>query len=233
MNAPSRVAFRLATFLFAVLLGAQSIWLLLAEVSRPRVVRLPTDPATAAAAAMQRNAAAAAADVGVIRGDLWAGSAFTYADLLFAKTSPDANADTTQSLARARANLLHAVLDAPHQSGAWLLLAGLSLDYPSKDFDAVETLKMSYYTAPSDQDLMPLRLRFAIRSDAFNDFEMRQFITRDLREFLTRKQKDVIAQAYNAASPAGKRFIEQIIKDVDPSVLKTLPTGAKGQVLPD
>ena len=233
MNAPSRVAFRLATFLFAVLLGAQSIWLLLAEVSRPRVVRLPTDPATAAAAATQRNAAAAAANFGTIRGDLWAESAFTYADLLFAKTPPDANADTTQSLARARANLLHAVLDAPHQSGAWLLLAGLSLDYPSKDFDAVETLKMSYYTAPSDQDLMPLRLRFAIRSDAFNDFEIRQFITRDLREFLTRKQKDVIAQSYSAASPAGKRFIEQIIKDVDPSVLKTLPTGTKGQVLPD
>ena len=92
---------------------------------------------------------------------------------------------------------------------------------------------MSYYTAPSDQDLMPLRLRIAIRSDAFNDVEMRQFITRDLREFLTRKQKDVIAQAYNAASPAGKRFIEQTIKDVDPSVLKALPTGAKGQALPD
>ena len=233
MNAPSRVAFRLATFLFAVLLGAQSLWLLLAEVSRPGVVRLPTDPTTAAAAAVQRNPASAAANVGIIRGDLWAGSAFTYADLLFPKTWPDTNADTTQSLASARANLVHAVLDAPHQSGAWLLLAGLSLDYPSKDFDAVETLKMSYYTAPSDQDLMPLRLRFAIRSDAFNDFEMRQFITRDLREFITRKQKDVIAQAYNAASPAGKRFIEQTIKDIDPSVLKALPTGASGHALPD
>ncbi len=233
MNTPSHIAFRLGMLLFASLLGVQSIWLTLAEISRSSIRRLPTDVAAAAAAFRQRDTAASAARVGGIRGELWAESAFAYADLLFAKTSTGANTDLDQNLARARASLGHALQEAPHQSDAWLLLAGLALDYPSKDFDAAEILKMAYYTAPSDPQLMPLRLRMAVRSDTITDVEMHQFIARDLREFLARKQKDQIVEAYNSASPVGKRLIEQTLKDFDPSALKALPAGVKGQVLPD
>jgi hypothetical protein len=234
MNAPSNIAFRLATLLFAILLGMQCTWLLLAETSRPGIDRLPTDATAAAAAAKERDAAAWTALIGAIRGDLWAESAFTYADLLFGKKAASPNTDTARSLARTRASLVHALDDAPHQSGAWLLLAALASNDPSAGFNATEALKMSYYTGPSDQDLMPLRLRMAVNSDTFNDVEMRQFITRDLRVFLTRKQKSTIAAAYNAASPAGKRFIEQAVKDIDPSALNSLAAAGKtGQFLPD
>ena len=72
MNTPSHIAFRLGMLVFASVLGVQSIWLTLAEISRSSIRRLPTDVAAAAAAFKQRDAAASAARVGGIRGELWA-----------------------------------------------------------------------------------------------------------------------------------------------------------------
>ena len=72
MSEVPQIFFRFATRLFAILLGALSIWLLLSELSRPGIERLPTDQVSAATAAKQRSAAAFAASIGIIRGDLWA-----------------------------------------------------------------------------------------------------------------------------------------------------------------
>ncbi len=235
MNAPPHAAFRLALLSFALLLGTQCVWLLLPQLLGTGPDRLPTDPASAAVAARQRHAAARAASIGIIRGDLWAASAFTYADLLWddvdSKAAPSqamqharANLDALQ---RARASLDRAVSDAPHQSGAWLLLAALASRYPSIDSDAPEALKMSYYTGPSDRYLMPLRLRIAARSSALTDSEIRELVGRDLRSFLARNQKSAIVDAYNTASPAGKQLIEQTVRGIDPSALKLLPAGAQ------
>ena len=231
MNAPSHIVFRFTTLLLAILLGMQCVWLLLAELSRPGIDRLPTDATSAAAAAKQRGTAAWAASIGAIRGGLWAESAFTYADLLWADAG--ANAGLTQALARVRASLNHALNDAPHESGAWLLLAGLASRYPSPGLDVTEALKMSYYTGPSEQDLMPLRLRIAAQSDGFADVEIRQFVTRDLRLFVARRQNSAIAAAYNAAAPAGKRLIEQAVGEIDPSLLESLRASARRRPIPD
>lgn len=219
--------FRLTTPLLAILLGMQCVWLLLPELSRPGIDRLPTDAASAAADAKHRAAAAWAASIGAIRGDLWAESAFTYADLLWGATG--ANTGLPQALGRARASLDRALDDAPHQSGAWLLLAALASRFPSDKLKATEALKMSYYTGPSEQDLMPLRLRIAARSGDFTDVEMRDFVTRDLRLLLGRGQKSAIVAAYNAASPAGKHFIEQTVGEIDPSALELLRAGTGTQ----
>ena len=62
MNQASHKAFRLSTMLFAVVLGLQCAWLLLPEL-------LGVDDKWAA-------------EIGVIRGDLWEKLAFTYADLM-------------------------------------------------------------------------------------------------------------------------------------------------------
>jgi hypothetical protein len=220
MNAPSHIIFRRATLSFAILLGVQCVWLLLPELLRTGIDRLPTDPASAAVAASQRGDAARAASIGIIRGDFWAESAFTYADLLWSDSGT--NADLTGALQHVRASLDRALNDAPHQSGAWLLLAALASRYPSFNSNATEALKMSYYTGPSEQDLMPLRLRIAMNSGVFTDSEIREFIARDLRLFLAQKQKSAITAAYNAASPAGKQFIEQTIDDIDPSALDSV-----------
>jgi hypothetical protein len=233
MNEPPHIAFRLTTLLFASLLGFQSIWLLITELYQPGIYRLPTNPADAIKARNGRGDAALAAMIGAIRGDLWAESAYTYAYLLFSESAETANEGLTLSLAQARAALDHALGDAPHESGAWLLRAGLSLRYPSFGFNALEALKMSYYTGPSEQDLMPLRLRVAVQLVSFDDIEIRQFVRRDVRLLLARKQKPAIADAYNAASPSGKRFIEQTVSDIDPSALGSLRGGVQKQSLPD
>ncbi|MGA8615484.1 MAG: hypothetical protein WB760_28155 [Xanthobacteraceae bacterium] len=221
MNGPDRpltpqtgVAFRRVTLAFAALLGVQSLWLLLAELTRPAIYDLPADAASAAVAAKQRGRAALAASLGVIRGDLWEASAFTYTDLVW--NDNGSSAGLTEALDRARASVERALDDAPHQSGAWLLLAGLASRYPSLNFNAVQALKTSYYTGPSEQDLMLPRLRVAAQSDFLNDPEIGEFVTRDLRLFLARHQKSAIDGAYNGGSPAGKAFIKQALGQITP-----------------
>ena len=53
----SHFDFRLGTLLFAGLLGLQCVWLLAAELVRPRVDRLPTDITAARVASEKRGAA--------------------------------------------------------------------------------------------------------------------------------------------------------------------------------
>jgi hypothetical protein len=95
----------------------------------------------------------------------------------------------------------------------------LAMRFPNFAQDATAALKMSYYTGPTDVHLMPLRLRIAAQTDAFNDIEVRQFVTRDLRIFLAQHQEPAIAEAYRASMPSGKHFIEQAVSKIDPSAL--------------
>jgi hypothetical protein len=87
---------------------------------------------------------------------------------------------------------------------------------------ATEALKMSYYTGPSEQALIPLRLRLAVLSRGISDTDMLPLIRRDVRLLLAQKQRTAVADAYNAAPPASKRLIEQIVAEVDPSAAAAL-----------
>jgi hypothetical protein len=225
MYAPSHNAFRLATLVLAALLGVQGVWLLLTELSRPGIDRLPTNAQAAAKSANHRNDAIWAAWIGAIRGDVWAESAFTYADLLWA--GPDADPQGTTALERARAELDKALGYAPHQADAWLLLAGLEQRYQSQKSDPAQALKMSYYTGPSERPLIPLRLLVATHLASLDDIEVQQFIRRDLRLLLALQQKSVVAEAYAGASPAGRRFIEQTVGEIDPAYLGSFRTGTQ------
>ena len=230
---PSYALFRLTTLLFAILLGAQSAWLLITEYSRPGITELPTDASAAATAAGKRGAAASAASIGAIRGELWAELAFTYANLVVGGSRSDAASNLPGTLVPAAADLDRALDDAPTQSDAWLLRAELGLLYPASGIDGTQALKMSYYTGPSEERLIPLRLNMAVRVNKFNDIELSQLVSRDLRLLLADRQNAVIVQAYNAASADGKGFIEQSIGDLDPSLLNTLrATGTPQQSSP-
>jgi hypothetical protein len=200
MNQASHRAFRLSTSLFAVVLGFQSAWLLLAEFSRV-------------------EAKWAAAEIGAIRGDLWAESAFTDAHLM----QGDAGGDV--KLLRALSSLDRALAYAPLQSSAWLMLAELPLRYQLPGVDWKEALKMSYYTGPSELELMPLRLWIAGHSDPLSNLELRDSISREVRLLFTHRQNSAIIAAYNAAQPAGKQFIEQTIREIDPSAVELLRAG--------
>jgi len=216
MNQPSGLAFRRATLLLAILLGVQCVWILLAEFLRPGIYRLPMDAKSAAAAQSERISARRAAIIGAIRGDLWAESAFTYADLIWGDRKGGAN------LVQARSSLNYALIYAPHQSSTWLLLAGLASRYQLPGIDVKEALRMSYYTGPSELELMPLRLWFAIHSDAFSDIELRDSISREVRLLFTHQQQSAIVAAYNAAPSAARQFIKRTIREIDPSAAESL-----------
>jgi hypothetical protein len=219
---PSRIVFRVTTMLFAVLLGIQCVWLLAAELARTDVTQLPTDSPSAALAAKQRDAALRASSFAFFRGDLWAESAFTYAFLVVDEKPTSISSDLTGASARARSSLDRALDGAPVQSGAWLLLAGLALRYPPSDVTPLDALKMSYYTGPSERTLIPLRLRTAAQADQFDDLEMRELVSRDLRFLLEQKQIAPMTEAYEIASARGKQFIEQTVGDIDPSIRDAL-----------
>jgi hypothetical protein len=221
MNESSHKALRLATSLFAILLSVQCVWLLSAEFSSPGVHRLPTDAASAATVRNKRIDATRAAMIGAIRGDLWGESAFTYADLMWDDESGGAD------IVQARSSLYNALTDAPHQSSVWLLLAGLALRYQFPGIDLKEAVRMSYYTGPSELELMPLRLWIAVHSDAPSDIELRDSISREVRLLFTHRQKTAIVAAYNAAPLAGREVIERTIREIDPSAAKSLRGSAQ------
>ena len=77
---------------------------------------------------------------------------------------------------------------------------------------------------------MPLRLRLMARLDAFGDGELQQSASWDLRSLIARKQTSELAEAYREASPAGKRFIEQTVADIDPSVVELVRSQAQEHV---
>lgn len=217
---PSHIYFRLIIALFALLIGGQCLWLLLTELTRPEINALPIDQAAAVAATKQRNAALWAASAGAVRGDLWTDSAFTYADLIFT-ADPSVN-HAAATVAQARDSIMRAIDEAPTQSSVWLLLAGVASHYPATNLDPIQALKMSFYTGPSEQRIIPLRLRLAIQANQFDDVEIREFVARDLRLLIGEKQGDAIANAYATAPPPAQRFIEQTVNDFDPSMLGAL-----------
>jgi len=231
---PPHIYFRVTTLIFAALLAAQCIWLLLAEFSRPRLDGLPLDAASAAAASRDREPARWAASVGVIRGDLWAISAFTYADVVIDNNRAGGRPAADPTVAQLRASAEHALNNAPTQSAVWLLRTGLALQYPSGRLSPLEPLRMSYYTGPSDQRIVPLRLQLAARADGFGDIEIREFAVRDIRMLLAAKQYRAIAHAHEIASNAGKQFIEQTVHDIDPSAATNISLPSPTiQPLPD
>jgi hypothetical protein len=224
----SRWVFRLSTMTWAALLGVQCIWLLLPELFRSNVDQLPTDTTAASEIAKHSDTAFWAASLGGIRGDLWAESAFTRANLLWPNDAKGAE-NLVAASQRARASLEHALHSAPHIAGAWLMLACLVSRFNTPDGDPIELLKLSYYTGPSNRELVPLRLGTAIRLESFNDFEMRELISRDIRLLLAQKRDAVIAKIYHTASLNSKNFLDQAIRDIDPSVMDMIRNGGPTQ----
>ena len=217
---------------FAVLLAAQSVWLLLPQLTRSGVNQLPIDktpqnvqPMTVLPRAGRRCSVSYAAISGR-RQPL-------PTPTCYGPTHTGANSGTMPALAAAVKSLNRALTDSPHQFGAWLLLADLALQYPAVGLDPSGPLKMSYYTGPSDRRLVPLRLRISVQLPKFSDVEMRQLVDRDIRLLLSSKQTSEVTNAYGVASPAAKTFIEQTVKDTDPSALEKVRAAPRKQNIPE
>jgi hypothetical protein len=229
-GAAADASFRAAIYLLALVLGVYSIWLLAAELVRPGMRQLPTDPQSAAIAAERRGAATWAARIGLVRGDLWAQAALSFSDLLWSPANGNLPPATT--LDQARDTLVSAVRYAPSRADILLLVAGLASRYRWTSPQATEALRMSYYTGPSELSLMPLRARVAAQIPS-PDPDLDQFARSDLRVLLAQRQKSAVLQIYlqiyQSATPAQKRAIEKAVADTEPSLVDALRRGGEGQ----
>jgi hypothetical protein len=202
---------------FALVFGLLSVGFLCAEFVRSSIRSLPVTASEAAIAAKQRGNAVAAARFGVVRGELWAEAAYSYANLIWTDAR-NVNADV---VADARTYTGRALTLAPPQAGAWLLLAGLAHLH---SVDAAAALKMSYYTGPSEISLIPLRLLLSVGPGAIDDFEIQQFVKRDVRTILVNRLRlqSAIFDAYRAASSRGKQVIEEAASEYAPAIVQSL-----------
>ena len=121
----SKAWLRVALTSFSVFLSAQAAWILLAERHRLNHIRLPVDGKTATMAFAEQDKIKQAASLAVVRGDLWAESAFTYGSQLWTDRAMWLDAGE-QLNTEALRTLTRALRYSPHREDVWLMLAALA-----------------------------------------------------------------------------------------------------------
>ena len=231
MTSRIQLAFRSCALFFAALLALQALWLLSAEAIRPSVPYFPTNKAISEAIASRRTAAGLAAEIGVLRGDLWASYAITLqvgllADAKLAK--PSGSIGLSES---GRDVAVTAAEFAPTDARVWLLLALIEQRLDRLGRHAVGLLKMSYYTAPNDVAIIPTRLLTASRSAAIADPELRDLVGREVQTIVTRRPdlKSALIDAYRQASPEARRLIEAKVAELNRNLAAEIRTSVAPQ----
>ena len=218
---------RVALALFGVTLTTQAAWILLAERYPQNHMRLPVDQKAATILRIEQDKIKQAASVAVVRGDLWAESAFTYAGQLWSDPALELDADD-QINGQSLKSLTRALRYSPHRGDVWLMFAALADRYKWSKYQPGSLLKMSYYTAPNEFALLPLRVNISLHANGvIGDAELQDMVRRDISLILTRAPalKPTLVAAYRSASPAGKAFAELAINEIDPSYLGIIRAG--------
>ena len=159
---------RVALTLFGVFLSAQAAWILLAERHRLNHIRLPVDGKTATMAFAEQDKIKRAASLAVVRGDLWAEIVFTYGSQLWTDRAIWLDAGE-QLNTEALKSLTRALRYSPHRGDVWLMFAALADQYKWSGYQPSLLLKMSYYTAPNELALLPLRLKVSLHAKGVMD----------------------------------------------------------------
>jgi hypothetical protein len=221
---PPRIWFSALLGSFAFVLLIQGVWILLAQSYQFHHIRLPTDQKTATVARAEQDKIQQAASLAVVRGDLWAETAFAYAGQIWIDQAMELDA-SDRSNGEALKNLTQTLRYAPHRGDIWLMFAALADRYKWSDYQPSQLLKMSYYTAPNELALFPLRLNVSLRGKTLSDdTELQDMVRRDITVILTRAPalKPTLVAAYKSASPQGKAFADRVIADIDPSYLSVV-----------
>jgi hypothetical protein len=229
-NTSSKTWPRVALALFGVVLSTQAAWILLPERYRLNHIRLPVDGRTATIAFAEQDKIKQAASLAVVRGDLWAESAFTYGGQLWINQAMELDAGdhlNTEAL-EALKTLTRALRYSPHRGDVWLMFAALADQYKWSGYQPSLLLKMSYYTAPNELALFPLRLNVSLHvRGVIDDAELQDMVKRDISVVLTRAPalKPALVAAYRSALPQGKVFAERVISEIDPGYLDVVRAG--------
>ena len=225
-NTSTKTWLRVALALFGVFLSAQAAWILLAERQRLNHIRLPVDGKTATITFAEQDKSKQAASLAVVRGDLWADSAFAHGSQLWIDRAMELDAD--QLNAEARTALTRALRYSPHRGDVWLMFAALADQYKWSEYQPSLLLKMSYYTAPNELALFPLRLNVSLHAKSvIDDAELQDMVKRDISVILTRAPalKPALVAAYRSALPQGKVLAERVISEIDPGYLGVVRAG--------
>jgi hypothetical protein len=226
-NTSTKTWLRVALALFGVFLSAQAAWILVAERQRLNHITLPVDGKTATIAFAEQDKIKQAASLAVVRGDLWAESAFTHGSQLWIDRARELDAGD-QLNAEVRTTLTQALRYSPHRGDVWLMFAALADQYKWSGDQPSLLLKMSYYTAPNELALFPLRLNVSLHAKGvIDDAELQDMVRRDISAILTRAPalKPALVAAYRSALPQGKAFAERVISEIDPGYLGVVRAG--------
>lgn len=226
-STPAQTWFRGGLLVFSALLASLSAWIIVAEYYRPPRIQLLSDRQASLSRGDrddQQNARRAAS-IARVRGDLWAESAFTHSDLLWRE--PPTTQDTGGEAGNARLDLENAIRYAPHRGDVWLMLAAMAERYHWEGLQPVALLKMSYYTAPNELALFPLRLQASLQPNNLKDPEIQDQVRRDIRLVVTKipSLKPALIAAYRTAAPASKTMVERLISEIDPTYLAAMRAG--------
>jgi hypothetical protein len=215
--------FRIALVVLALIIGAYALASILAETNSSGRVAFPSDPAKIilpSATGMVNWVEA----VSPYRSDLESDQALIVALRALQSRKERPTAEQLADNARAQAKVKQILSTVPYDSELWLALALLQAQRDPRDPAQVEALKMSYFTAPNDPQLMPIRLDTATSFDALSDPDLKELARGDLRLMLTRQTnlKTAVSSAYRRASSLGKSFLEEAVQSIDPAFIPTL-----------
>ena len=220
----------------AASLGILALWILIGELTSPRLSYFPSSPHEAYAMYTVRGSAVTAAEIDMVRGELWTIAAMTTATpLLFGAPGSSSEQASQAEVENMRAIANRAARLSPHDSRIWLVLTGLDFRVDRNNPRGTETLKLSYYTGPNEISLMPLRLLLAVRSNAIFDEEVQSLVPLDIQRIITQRPdlKPAIERAYKNALPKGHEIIAAALKKADPGFLATIAVPQRGNEIAD
>lgn len=216
--------FRIVAFMACLFVGGISGANLSAEILRPLPSPFPGSSTTIPSQS-QIDLAHWVASIAPGRTDLQADAALALATGALLGTAgyrPGLNQE-------AQAAASQALEAGPHDSRIWLVLARLHAQRTARDPRTTETLRLSYFTGPGLDKLVPARLATVVSTDALNDPDLRELARGDVRLILTRhpELKPSLIAAYRSTTPDGKRLIEESVKDIDPQFVTLLSGGSR------
>src|SRR5258708_5156057 len=225
MSSRAELWLRTAIFTFAIVLGLQAGWILATELSRRATIIDSASAEEGAADSPFQMAASRAARFGLVRGDLWAESALSFVNLSPTGFSGRIDLSRSETVEKVRTKAEQALRYSPHDARIWLVLATLDSQFNPRDSRVAALLRMSYYTGANEIELTPLRLLVLARSDALTNDDLKQLVYRDIRNVITRapQLKYTIITAYREASPVGRELLNQILAELDPTLLSSTP----------
>jgi hypothetical protein len=219
---------RITLCIFGAVLALCGLWLLTPELLRSKPVAASQNGAGAAAKASAQSTALLAAQIGGIRGDLWAEAALAEVNLLWLDRPAALDRANAGRLEQSRSYMEKALALAPINGEAWLVLAALPANPANSGDGRIATLlQMSYFTAPNDLHLADLRLARAATSAALGNKDIQEFVKSDIRRILTYQPqlKSAIVAAYRNALPQNRPIVEALTSDVDPALGEALRSG--------